>query len=113
MKSFSHSRLTLPWIVAWMAMVVSSPFLNADDSQIDLSFQWIEVELTDWNDLLMQQQLPFHGRSSDLVFPQKLHRLLTASEQDAELARIVSWRVHGRAFAVHDRKRFLKEILPE
>ena len=62
---------------------------------------------------MMQQQLPFHGRSSDLVFPQKLHRLLTASEQDAELARIVSWRVHGRAFAVHDRKRFLKEILPE
>jgi hypothetical protein len=26
---------------------------------------------------------------------------------------IVSWKVHGRAFVVHDRKRFLKEVLPE
>ena len=30
---------------------------------------------------------PFPGRGSDMVFPQKLHALLTASEQNSELAR--------------------------
>lgn len=56
---------------------------------------------------------PLFGRSSDLIFPQKLHLLLTATERDPALATIVSWKVHGRAFAVHDRKRFMVEILPE
>ena len=30
---------------------------------------------------------PFQGKSSDMVFPQKLHVLLTTSEQNSELAR--------------------------
>lgn len=75
----------------------------------------IEMEETNVSTLLLAT--PFHlasrCKSSDLVFPQKLHMLLTAAEQDKELERIVSWKVHGRAFSVHDRKRFLKEVLPE
>lgn len=76
-----------------------------------------QLEMEEANVSTLLLATPFHlasrCKSSDLVFPQKLHMLLTAAEQDKELESIVSWKVHGRAFAVHDRKRFLKEVLPE
>jgi len=52
----------------------------------------------------------FNGRR--IFFPQRLHSLL----QDVELSgkeSIVSWQPHGRAFRVHDRKEFVKAILPQ
>lgn len=58
-------------------------------------------------------QLAKRCKSSDLVFPQKLHMLLTAAELDEELARSISWQVHGRAFIVHDRKLFVRDVLPK
>jgi len=45
-------------------------------------------------------------------FPEKLHRMLTDTENDG-LANIVSFFPHGRAFAVHNMDRFVKDIMPK
>lgn len=44
-------------------------------------------------------------------FPSMLHTLLERAERD-HYSHIVSWKPHGRAFQVHDKDRFVKEILP-
>ena len=44
-------------------------------------------------------------------FPMKLHVMLTVVE-DLGLAHIVSWKVHGRAFQVHNVELFVSKILP-
>jgi hypothetical protein len=46
-------------------------------------------------------------------FPEKLHAVLTLAELDEQLGAIVSFCPHGRAFQVHDIKRFCSEILPK
>lgn len=51
-----------------------------------------------------------HGRGSD-PFPKKVFHMLEETEQE-NLSEIVSFFSHGRAFAVHDERRFVKEILP-
>lgn len=48
------------------------------------------------------------GGHSDL-FPSKLHRMLS----NDEYSDVVSFLGHGRAFAVHDVNRFLKEVAPQ
>lgn len=46
-------------------------------------------------------------------FPVKLYNMLEHIDlNEPELAKIVSWQPHGRAFAAHDPKRFEKEVLP-
>lgn len=44
-------------------------------------------------------------------FPVKLHRMLTAVEQDG-LEHIVSWNPDGRSFQVHSHDQFVAEVLP-
>lgn len=51
-----------------------------------------------------------HGRGTD-PFPKKVFRMLEEIEQE-NLSEIVSFFSHGRAFAVHNESRFVKEILP-
>lgn len=43
-------------------------------------------------------------------FPEKVHRLITDAEADGN-EDIVSFLPHGRAFMIHDQKRFVKELL--
>jgi len=45
------------------------------------------------------------------LFPDKLHRMLSEIEQSGE-SDIISFLPHGRAFAVHNMKKFLEVILP-
>ncbi|KAL7488810.1 hypothetical protein ACHAW6_014396 [Cyclotella cf. meneghiniana] len=45
-------------------------------------------------------------------FPLKLHRVLSAVEDDG-LAHIISWQPHGRAFLIHSNKAFVSVILPK
>jgi hypothetical protein len=47
------------------------------------------------------------------TFPEKLHALLRSAVDDPELACIVSFAPHGRAFIVHDTKRFCEQVLPK
>uniref|UniRef100_A0A7S2KH62 HSF-type DNA-binding domain-containing protein n=1 Tax=Leptocylindrus danicus TaxID=163516 RepID=A0A7S2KH62_9STRA len=44
-------------------------------------------------------------------FPEKLHDMLEKIDGD-NLAHVVSWQSHGRAFLVRDPKEFVKEVLP-
>jgi hypothetical protein len=44
-------------------------------------------------------------------FPSKLHRLLDDSEQN-DIAQIISWQIHGRAFKIHKPKDFLEKVVP-
>ena len=46
------------------------------------------------------------------TFPMKLHRMLGIIE-DLGYMNIISWKVHGRAFQVHDVDQFVKLILPK
>lgn len=46
-----------------------------------------------------------------VAFPLKLHQMLTTVEEE-HLEHIVSWQSHGRCFLVHDKKRFVDEIMP-
>lgn len=46
-------------------------------------------------------------------FPVKLFNMLKHIDlNEPELAKIISWQPHGRAFVAHDHKRFEKEVLP-
>jgi hypothetical protein len=45
-------------------------------------------------------------------FPEKLHRMLEDAERGG-LSEIVSFFSHGRAFAIHKPRRFVKEIMPK
>lgn len=45
-------------------------------------------------------------------FPSKVHRMLTDAEANGN-EHILSFLPHGRAFAIHDQERFVKEILPK
>ena len=44
-------------------------------------------------------------------FPVLLHAMLTKAEVDG-YSNVCSWESHGRAFSVHDRERFVREVLP-
>ncbi|KAL7567255.1 hypothetical protein ACA910_016722 [Epithemia clementina (nom. ined.)] len=44
-------------------------------------------------------------------FPVLLHAMLTKAEIDG-YSDVCSWEPHGRAFSVHNRDRFIKEVLP-
>lgn len=54
---------------------------------------------------------PVSNRLQNKFFPDILHRMLDQVEQEG-FSNIVCWLPHGRAFRVHDRKRFCAEILP-
>ena len=54
---------------------------------------------------------PRIGGSSTTAFPNKLHEMLFTAEKEG-FEDVVSWQEHGRAFRVHDRDRFMIEIMP-
>lgn len=61
------------------------------------------------------------GGQQAMVFPVKLHRMLTQIDGKAEAgganngedeASVVSWQPHGRCFLVHDKDAFVQRFLP-
>jgi hypothetical protein len=48
---------------------------------------------------------------SDQAFPVKVHIMLTDTDQRG-LSDVVSWQPHGRCFRVHNKQRFVAEVLP-
>eukprot|EP00546_Thalassionema_frauenfeldii_P007130 CAMPEP_0178925888 /NCGR_PEP_ID=MMETSP0786-20121207/18187_1 /TAXON_ID=186022 /ORGANISM="Thalassionema frauenfeldii, Strain CCMP 1798" /LENGTH=350 /DNA_ID=CAMNT_0020600869 /DNA_START=50 /DNA_END=1102 /DNA_ORIENTATION=- len=55
---------------------------------------------------------PPRGGGVTEPFPERLHRLLTEVEENSQ-DDIIGFFAHGRAFAIHDRERFVKEIMPK
>jgi hypothetical protein len=52
--------------------------------------------------------------SIDLLFPWKLHDMLDGTEQNEDLKKsVVSWQPDGVSFAIHDKDRFVKEVIPQ
>lgn len=49
--------------------------------------------------------------SEDTKFPHRLFDLLSTTEGDMELNRIISWQPHGRCFKVHDSEKFSETII--
>jgi hypothetical protein len=52
-------------------------------------------------------------RGASVFFPEILHRLLAEAERDGWSGTVVGWLPHHRAFRVHNKARFEKEILPK
>jgi len=51
--------------------------------------------------------------SIDLLFPWKLHDMLDDTERNEELKKnVVSWQPDGVSFAIHDKERFVNEVVP-
>jgi hypothetical protein len=46
-----------------------------------------------------------------VAFPKRLHEMLSTVAEEG-LDHIVSWQPHGRCFLVHNKKRFVEEIMP-
>jgi hypothetical protein len=46
------------------------------------------------------------------IFPVKLHSLLENVEVDGHSG-VVSWQPHGRAFKIHNRKKFVEQVMPK
>lgn len=60
----------------------------------------------------LPERLDSKGRTGKAsYFPSKLHKLLEHSEQ-SEIAHIISWQVHGRAFKIHKPKEFTEKVGP-
>jgi hypothetical protein len=56
---------------------------------------------------------PAYGRNGQIeAFPEKLYRLLAEAEKD-ENDRIISFTPDGRAFKIHNREAFIKEVSPK
>jgi len=51
---------------------------------------------------------------SDLLFPWKLHDMLDDSELNQDLkTNVVSWQADGVSFDIHDKDRFVEEVIPK
>lgn len=46
-----------------------------------------------------------------VAFPEKLHQMIGEIEEEGR-EDIVSWRPHGRAFQILNKKAFLEEVMP-
>ena len=62
------------------------------------------------NELCIEASQPLAINRNSKAFPQLLHKMLEDAEHKG-FQNIVSWQPHGRAFRVHDKKKFVKEIL--
>merc|ERR1711935_416956 len=50
---------------------------------------------------------------SDLLFPWKLHDMLDDAERNQDLkTNVVSWQADGVSFNIHDKDRFVDEVVP-
>jgi len=51
---------------------------------------------------------------SDLLFPWKLHDMLDDTERSLDLkTHVVSWQIDGVSFNIHDKDRFVEEVIPK
>jgi len=55
---------------------------------------------------------PTRGGGVTEPFPERLHRLLKEVEENSQ-SDVVSFFAHGRAFAIHNREKFVKHIMPK
>jgi hypothetical protein len=75
-----------------------------------------------------EEEAPIANRSSSKIkqsrrghrggvstpFPEKLHEMLTAIDEDGgEDTNVVSWQPHGRCFIVRDPKAFVEDVMPQ
>jgi hypothetical protein len=51
-------------------------------------------------------------RGTDRFFPDQLHNMILEIEKEGKYTHAVSFLPHGRAFRVHERETFIKEVLP-
>lgn len=59
---------------------------------------------------LTDKQVIGNFRSVRQLFPEKLYKLLTQSEEHG-YGHIISWQPHGRAFKIHDEKAFFDQVV--
>jgi hypothetical protein len=83
--------------------VLGSSLRKASDPYIDVSF------VKDPDPETSQLRRTRGGVTEP--FPEKLHRMLNETEQEGH-ENVVSFFSHGRAFAVHDMDKFVKDIMP-
>ena len=46
-----------------------------------------------------------------VAFPEKLHEMLLAVEEE-HLEEVISWQPHGRCFLIHQKERFVNDVMP-
>lgn len=86
---------------------------NQSPSQLDALSKILQAQQSTGQ---QQQQLPTEprkrkGRTG--TFPQKLHQILLELERQEGGSDIASFLPHGRAFAIHKPREFVKEIMPK
>ena len=57
--------------------------------------------------------MPARAKYGHRRFPGKLYKLLEFATEDAEYCSVISWVDEGRAFAIHDKDRFVKNLIPK
>jgi len=72
---------------------------------------------------LLRQEIPLDGSSNKkksgkddgprILFPAKLHNLLTNANDDPNISCTIQWDIHGRSFKVARSKLFEKDVLPK
>ena len=72
----------------------------------------VDHELIMWEKRSISEEDGQRQMPSNTPFPQSLYIMLQQTEW-AGLEHIVSWNAHGRAFGIHDREEFVKQILPK
>lgn len=82
--------------------VLGSTIRSKDDPFVDVD------ALPDLKHPYSEYKAPICG---DLLFPDKLHILLEDAEREG-FADVVSWLPHRRAFRVHNKARFLSDVMP-
>lgn len=71
----------------------------------------VDQELIMWDKNYNKSEVD--GKNQALKqFPQSLYQMLQRTMNEG-LDHIVSWSAHGRAFGIHDREQFVKQILPK
>ena len=64
----------------------------------------------------VETSIPASQRSNrggvKMLFPEKLHQLLSMSPQIVDPA-VISWAPHGRCFSVHNTREFTRELMPK
>ena len=51
-------------------------------------------------------------RKTKTEFPIKVYAMLELAENITEFAQAVAWLPHGRAFMIHNKVKFMKEVVP-
>ena len=66
-------------------------------------------EYFDYQNVLDEEANETMSSGQKRLFPAKLHKLLSQSEEE-NYSHIISWLPHGRAFKIHDEKEFIEKV---